>query len=109
MYSKIRLASVVLIVALVSTALALIGCGGSGGGSGDGSGDSSDSGSVALFLTDAEADDYDSIWAGVKEVLLIPENGGDHVSLFKSPYNDGKDVDLLDLADQKLLLIQRYG
>jgi hypothetical protein len=108
MCNKIRLTSMVLIVALVSTALALIGCGGSGGGSGDGSGggtgDSSDSGSVALFLTDAAANDYDYIWAGVKEVLLIPENGSDHVSLFRSPYRDGKEVDLLDLADQKLLL-----
>ena len=100
MYSKIRLTSVVLIVALVSTALALIGCGGSV----DSTGGSSDSGNVALFLADGPADDYDHIWAGVKEVLLIPADGGDQVSLFRSPYGGGKEVDLLDLADQKLLL-----
>ena len=91
-----------LIIAILSIAFTFLGCGGSGGNGG--SSDSSGSGNVALFLADGPADEYEHIWAGVKEVILIPANGGDHVSLFRSPYRDGKEVDLLDLSDQKLLL-----
>jgi hypothetical protein len=90
-----------LIIAILSIPFIILGC---GGGSGSGGSGDSGSGNVALFLADGPEDEYDHIWAGVKEVLLIPADGGHHVSLFRSPYRDGKEVDLLDLADQKLLL-----
>ena len=89
-----------LIIAILSIPFIILGCGGSGGSGGDSSG----SGNVALFLADGAADEYEYIWAGLKEVILIPAKGDHHVTLFRSPHPYGKEVDLLDLADQKLLL-----
>lgn len=92
---------VLLIITILSIPFLFLGC---GGGSGSGDGGNSGNGNVALFLADGPEDEYEHIWAGVKEVLLIPADGGGHVSLFRSPYYNGKEVDLLDLADQRLLL-----
>ena len=91
-----------LIIAILSIPFIILGCGGSGGSGG--TGDSSGSGYVALFLADGPEDEYEHIWAGVKEAILIPAGDGHHVTLFRSPHPYGKEVDLLDLADQKLLL-----
>jgi hypothetical protein len=93
-----------LIIAILSIPFIILGCSGGSGSGGGGTGDSSGSGNVALFLADGPADEYEHIWAGLKEVILIPAKGDHHVTLFRSPHPYGKEVDLLDLADQKLLL-----
>ena len=62
-------------------ALAVVGfyaCGGSGGGgdSGSPSSSSNGTGTVAVFLTDGPADEYDELWVNVTEVSLIPHDDG---------------------------------
>jgi hypothetical protein len=101
MQHKIKLTSMALLLCLVYAAFVFISCGGSSGGD---TGISSTGGNVAFFLTDGPADEYDHIWAGVKAVFLIPADDGNPVPIFQSPYPDGKEVDLLDLKDQKFLL-----
>ena len=104
MQRKIKLTSMALLLCLVYAAFVLIGCGSSGGSGGGDTGFSADSGNVALFLSDGPADEYEHIWAGVKAVFLIPADDGNPVHIFQSPDPDGKEVDLLDLKDQKFLL-----
>jgi len=93
-----------LIIAILSIPFIILGCSGGRGSGGGGTGDSSGSGNVALFLADGPADEYEHIGAGLKEVILITAKGDHHVTLFLSPHPYGKEVDLLDLAVQKLLL-----
>ena len=87
-----------LVVALTVT----IGCGGGGGGGGDSSSTLAP-GTVAVFITDGPADDYDSILITVTEVSLIPYDGTRPlVILYQSA--DGVEVDLLSLRDEDYLL-----
>ncbi len=92
-----------ILFGLVYAAFLLTGCSG-GGSSSAGVGDTAVGGNVALFLSDGPADEYDYIWAGVKSVYLIPAGDGNPVPIFQSPHPLGKEVDLLELRDQKLLL-----
>lgn len=103
MQRRTHLTRMAILFGLVYAAILLTGC--SGGGSGTTStGDAAAGGNVALFLSDGPADEYDHIWAGVKAVYLIPADDGGPVLIFKSSDPDGKEVDLLDLKDQELLL-----
>ena len=77
----------------------MINCGGGGGGSSAVS--ASGTGTVALYLTDSPADDYEHIWITITEVSLIPENGGETVVIFEDPA--GVEKDLLALQDEESL------
>ena len=62
-------------------------------------------GTVALFLTDDPADEYDNLWITVKEVSLIPAEGDDDknpVVIYQS--DEGCRVDLLEFRDKEFLL-----
>lgn len=83
----------------------LVGCGGGGGSGGSTSTTgSSGSGSVALFLADGPADEYDEIKITITEVSLIPREGRGRgpVTIFQNP--EGVEVNLLDLRDEDYLL-----
>jgi hypothetical protein len=77
---------------------------GSGGGSGGQSSSNSGSGTVAVFVTDGPADEYDHIWIRVKEVTLIPSQG-DKVVIYKS--YEGYELDLLAYRDEDFLLTMK--
>ncbi len=62
-------------------------------------------GTVALFLTDDPADEYDNLWITVKEASLIPAEGDDNrdpVVIYQS--DEGCRVDLLEFRDKEFLL-----
>ncbi|MBN2516709.1 MAG: DUF4382 domain-containing protein [Deltaproteobacteria bacterium] len=91
-------------------AVSFVGCGGGGsGGEGSGGQDSSNAGSgtVAVFLADGPADEYDHIWIRVTDVSLIPPEGSgrDPVTVYQS--SQGYEVDLLDCRDEDFLLTMR--
>ncbi|MFN0057382.1 MAG: DUF4382 domain-containing protein [Planctomycetota bacterium] len=80
--------------------LLLAGC--SGGGSG---GDAPGTSEVAVLISDRPAAGYESIVVTIREVSLIPTNGGAPEVLFAS--EAGEEIDLLDLRDDELLLTIR--
>lgn len=101
MNAKIKFAIPILFLAVASLVLMLASCGGGGG---SGSIASGDSGAVALYVTDAPTDDYESIFLSIKEVSLIPSDESQApVLLFESNDPDGYYVDLLELRDQDML------
>jgi hypothetical protein len=113
MKSKLCLRVVLFLTALLTAGFLLGGCGGGGGGgdgsssSGSGAGSSftTGSGTVALFLADGPADDYDSIFITVCKVSLIPAKNNPNQSevvLYKS--DRCFEVNLLELRDEDLLL-----
>jgi len=62
-------------------------------------------GTVALFLADDPADEYDNLWITVKEASLIPAEGDDNrdpVVIYQS--DEGCRVDLLEFRDKEFLL-----
>jgi len=102
MNSRTKTCFPVCLIVLCSLVL-LASCGG-GGGSG-GSFSTGASGSVALYIKDAPADDYENIYIYIEEVSLIPaDEAQSPVIIFKSSDPDGYEIDLLDLRDQDMLL-----
>jgi len=101
----------VYLIALLTAAFILAGCGSGGGGDSSLSGGgSTNTGAVALSLTDWPMDDYDSIIIYIKQALLLPADGGTPVLVFDSKDPDGYPVDLLDLRereDEFLLTIKK--
>jgi hypothetical protein len=67
-------------------------------------------GSVALFLKDGPADDYDNIWMWVTEVSIIPPEGSGRspVVIYQSRDPRGYRVDLLAYRDWDFLLTLRH-
>ena len=80
------------------------------GGGGGSSTSSSGTGSVALFLKDGPADDYDNIWMWVTEVSIIPPEGSGRspVVIYQSRDPRGYRVDLLAYRDWDFLLTLRH-
>jgi hypothetical protein len=93
----------VLFTVLSLSILIFLSCGG-GGGSGTSSSSSAGTGSVAIFLADGPADDYDHIWITVNEVTLIPSEG-EHVVVYKSLA--GHKLDILAYRDEDFLLTMK--
>jgi Domain of unknown function (DUF4382) len=89
----------IFLALLIMSALILSGCGGGSGGSDSGGGTASQTGTAALLLRDAVADEYASINLCVSKVTLEP---GSEV-VFEA--KDGcVDVDLLDHHERPFLL-----
>ena len=99
--NKVKTIRYILFAILSLSMLVFLACGG-GGGSGSSSGGT---GSVAVFLADGPADEYDHIWIRVKEVTLIPSEGG-HVVVYKS--SEGYKLDLLFSLRLLLLEMQEF-
>ena len=93
----------VLFSILSLSILIFLACGG-GGGSGTSSSSSASTGSVAVFLADGPADEYDHIWITVNEVTLIPSEG-EHVVIYQS--SEGYELDLLAYRDEDFLLTMK--
>jgi hypothetical protein len=93
----------VLFTVLSLSILIFLSCGG-GGGSGTSSSSSAGTGSVAIFLADGPADDYDHIWITVNEVTLIPSEG-EHVVVYKSLA--GHKLDILAYRDEDFLFTMK--
>lgn len=75
-----------------------INCGGGGGGGGSTALSAAGTGTVAVYLKDSPADDYEHIYITITEVSLIPaRDEGSPVVLYSFP--QGKRIDLLALAD----------
>ncbi len=75
-----------------------INCGGGGGGGGSAALSAAGTGTVAVYLKDSPADDYEHIYIWITEVSLIPaRDEGGPVILYRYPA--GKRFDLLALAD----------
>jgi len=95
----------VLFSILSLSILIFLACGGGdGASSGTSSSSSAGTGSVAIFLADGPADDYDHIWITVKKVTLIPSKG-EHVVVYQS--SDGYELDLLAYRDEDFLLTMK--
>ena len=102
MKSFLKAAGLIFTLTAMVAALLLGGCGGGGGGgdsfdSGDGS--ASQTGTAALLLRDAPADEYDSIILCINRVTLEP---GSEV-VFEAE-NGCVEVDLLDHQEKPFLL-----
>ncbi len=90
----VRILSLILVVAFVAN------CQGTGG---EDPGALPTTGTVALLLADDPEEEHDAIFVTIFEVLLLPpDEGGEPVVLFSS--DEGKEVDILDLRDEDLLL-----
>ena len=79
-------------------------CGGSGG-SGSQSSSSSGIGTVAVYLADGPADEYDKLWITVTEVTLIPPEGSDRGNVIVYQSDQGYEVDLLSYRDDEDFLL----
>jgi hypothetical protein len=96
--------SIITLILGISLSLIFAGCGSGGGGS---SGSSASSGTVALFLADAPNTNLTSLKIWVTEAILIPSDDDSNLSpivIYKSKNPLGREVDLLDLRDEDLLL-----
>jgi hypothetical protein len=103
MKTFIQSAGSALLLFLIASAIMLAGCGGGGGGGSDtadpGGGTASQTGTAALLLRDAPADEYDSIILCANKVTLEP---GAEV-IFEA--EDGcAEIDLLDHQEKPFLL-----
>jgi hypothetical protein len=79
---------------------------GGGGGSGNSSGGT---GSVAVFLTDGPADEYDKLWVTITEVTLIPAaySGAAPAVVYSS--SEGCEVNLLAYRNEDFLFTIQDG
>ena len=106
MKSKLWPMVVLFLTASLTAGFVLGGCsGGDGSGSGGGSSSTAGNGTVALFLADGPADDYDSIFITICKVSLIPSENNPNrseVVIFES--DECFEVDLLKLRNEDLLL-----
>ena len=86
--------------------LLLVSCSG-GGGTSSTSSTNSDSGTVALYLKDGIAEDYDEIRVTITKVALLPveddEEDAEPVVIFES--QEGKEVDFLAYSEEPYLFL----
>lgn len=78
-------------------------CGG-GGGSSSQLSSSGGSGTVAVYLADGPADEYEELWITVTEVALIPPEGSGRSNVIVYQSDQGYKVDLLSYRDEDFLL-----
>lgn len=86
--------------------MTIVATGGGGGGSSSSSGGT---GSVAVFLTDGPADEYDELWVTITEVTLIPaaNSGAAPAVMYSSP--EGCEVNLLAYRNEDFLFTVKHG
>jgi hypothetical protein len=84
--------------------MAIWACGGGGSTSSSG-----DTGSVALFLTDGPADEYDEMWITITEVTIIPAEGSGAAPAVVYSSTEGCEVNLLDYRDEDFLFTLKHG
>ena len=91
-----------LLIILSFSVVVFTACGGSGG-SGSQSSSSSGIGTVAVYLADGPADEYEELWITLTEVALIPPEGSgrSNVIVYQS---EGYEVDLLSYRYEDFLL-----
>jgi hypothetical protein len=96
-----------LFILLSLSMMILFACGG-GGSSGTSSSSSAGTGSVAIFLADGPADEYEKLEITITEVTLIPasESGLDHVTVYHSA--EGCQIDLLEYRDEDFLFTLKH-
>jgi hypothetical protein len=95
--------SIFIIFTIALTSLLFTGCGGSSGGGGPEN--TAGTGNVALFVSDGPAEDCEEIWLWLEAAYLIPaDENKSPVLIFESQDPHGKEINLLDLKDQKFLL-----
>jgi hypothetical protein len=92
-----------LLIILSFSVVVFTACGG-GGGSGSQSSSSSGIGTVAVYLADGPADEYDELWITVTEVTLIPSEGSGRSNVIVYQSDQGYKVDLLSYRDEDFLL-----
>ena len=104
MKSKFWLMVVLFLTASLTAGFLLGGCGGGGDGSSS-SATAAGNGTVALFLADGPADEYDKIWITICKVSLIPaENNPNQTEVVLYESDRCFEVNLLELWDEDLLL-----
>ena len=104
MKSKFWLMVVLFLTASLTAGFLLGGCGGGGDGSSS-SATAAGNGTVALFLADGPADEYDKIWITICKVSLIPaENNPNQTEVVLYESDRCFEVNLLELRDEDLLL-----
>lgn len=88
-----------LMVLLVALMTALAGCGGGGGG--ESSPAAAQTGTVAVFVKDGPAEQFEHIWVTITQVELLPVSGSP-VVIYDNP--SGCRIDILDHRDEDFLL-----
>jgi hypothetical protein len=92
----------VLCLLLVAMMSMLAGCGGGGGGGGSSSvAPEASTGTVAVFVKDGPADQFEHIWVTITQVELLPVSGSP-VVIYDNP--SGCRIDILDHRDEDFLL-----
>jgi len=86
--------------------ITIVATGGGGGGSSSSSGGT---GSVAVFLTDDPADEYDKLWITITEVTLIPAAYSGTAPAVVYSSTEGCQVDLLEYRNEDFLLTIQHG
>ena len=89
-----------LTVLLVAMMTVLAGCGGGGGRRGS-SPAAAQTGTVAVFVKDGPADEFEHIWVTITQVELLPVSGSP-VVIYDNP--SGCRIDILDHRDEDFLL-----
>jgi hypothetical protein len=93
-----------LFVLLALSFMAIWACGGGGSASSSG-----DTGSVAVFLTDGPADEYDEMWITITGVSIIPAEGSGSAPFIVYSSTAGYEVNLLDYRDEDFLFTIKHG
>jgi hypothetical protein len=93
-----------LFVLFVLSLMAVWACGGGGSTSSSGN-----TGSVAVFLTDGPADEYDEMWITITEVSIIPAEGSGFAPFVLYSSTAGYEVNLLDYRDEDFLFTVKHG
>ena len=89
-----------LMVLLIAMMIGLAGCGGGGGGGGS-SPAAAQTGTVAVFVKDGPADQFEHIWVTITQVELLPVSGSP-VVIYDNP--SGCRIDILDHRNEDFLL-----
>ena len=89
-----------LMVLLVAMMTVLAGCGGGGGESASSPG-TAQTGTVAVFVKDGPAEQFEHIWVTITQVELLPVSGSP-VVIYENP--SGCTIDILDHRDEDFLL-----
>jgi hypothetical protein len=91
-----------LMVLLIAMMIGLAGCGGGGGSSEGGSpSGTAQTGTVAVFVKDGPADQFEHIWVTITQVELLPVSGSP-VVIYDNP--SGCRIDILDHRNEDFLL-----
>jgi hypothetical protein len=88
-------------VLLAAMMTVLFGCGSGGGGGDASSSDTAQTGTVAVFVKDGPADQFEHIWVTITQVELLPVSGSP-VVIYDNP--SGCRIDILDHRSEDFLL-----